>query len=271
MGSVLTSSATVQTQQHHISASSIAEDGRSTTLASRPTTSNSSNSMSHRIEEVQDEIRALHDAVRALPSTLRLSSSQKETHVLYNLQCRLEKVNDRNDWNDFKTSRFFRCLLEKNGLEGKCSVCLPASSRNYLLSLTRRYSDGQIDHSDPYKVPKNSSALQAIGSRYWEQVKNLPDLWEQWKEARASEARDRKETARPLKRWRIDSATISKLRRRYENATTELVREDSALRFRLLRGQVPPADLRSSAPDQYAEGYGFDALVIVSSNKLENK
>ncbi|SGY55606.1 BQ5605_C006g04051 [Microbotryum silenes-dioicae] len=56
MGSVLSSSATVQTQQHHISASSIAEDGRSTTLASRPTTSNSSNSMSHRIEEVQDEI-----------------------------------------------------------------------------------------------------------------------------------------------------------------------------------------------------------------------
>ncbi|SGY53473.1 BQ5605_C006g03763 [Microbotryum silenes-dioicae] len=235
MGSVLSSSATVQTQQHHISASSIAEDGRSTTLASRPTTSNSSNSMSHRIEEVQDEIRALHDAVRALPSTSRLSSSQKETHVLYSLQRRLEKMqyclrhgvrdddldsytppatrsNDRNDWNDFKTSRFFRCLLEKNGLE----------------------------------VPKDFSALQAIGSRYWEQVKNSPELWEQWKEARASEARDRKETGRPLKRWRIDSATISKLRRRYENAMNELV-------------------------EQYAEGYGFDALVIVSSNKLENK
>ncbi|SGY59931.1 BQ5605_C038g11739 [Microbotryum silenes-dioicae] len=269
MGSVLTSSATVQTQQHHISASSIAEDGRSTTLASRPTTSNSSNSMSHRIEEVQDEIRALHDAVRALPSTSRLSSSQKEIHVLYNLQRRLEKMqyclrhgvrdddldsytppatrsNDRNDWNDFKTSRFFRCLLEKNGLEGKCSVCLPDSSQNRLLSITRRYSDRQIHHSDPYKVPKDFSALQAIGSRYWEQVKNSPELWEQWKEARASEARDRKETAQPLKRWRIDSATISKLRRRYENAMNELV-------------------------EQYAEGYGFDALVIVSSNKLEDK
>ncbi|SCZ89530.1 BZ3500_MvSof-1268-A1-R1_Chr1-1g01238 [Microbotryum saponariae] len=68
------------------------EDGRSTTPASRPTTSNSSNSTSHRIKEVQNEIRALHDVVRALPLTSRLSSSQKETHVLYNLQRRLEKM-----------------------------------------------------------------------------------------------------------------------------------------------------------------------------------
>ncbi|SCZ92538.1 BZ3500_MvSof-1268-A1-R1_Chr5-2g07956 [Microbotryum saponariae] len=243
MGSVL-SPITVQTQQNHLPAPSGAtpECGRSTPLASRPT---SSNSIDQQIKQIQEEIRALHDAVRALPSTSRMSSSQKQPHVLYGLQRRLETMkyclhhgvrdddldsymprairrNDTNDWNAFKTSRFFHCLVEKDGLEGERGVCLSSSSRDRsfwhfktLLYAPLRFFDSQIDHSVPLQTSE-------------------------------AEAREHKQTTRPFKRWRIDPAAITKLSHKYEKTIHELV-------------------------NQHADTYGFDALVIVGSNKLENK
>ncbi|SCZ98797.1 BZ3500_MvSof-1268-A1-R1_Chr10-2g02838 [Microbotryum saponariae] len=242
MGSVL-SPITVQTQQNHLPAPSGAtpECGRSTPLASRPT---SSNSIDQQIKQIQEEIRALHDAVRALPSTSRMSSSQKQPHVLYGLQRRLETMkyclhhgvrdddldsymprairrNDTNDWNAFKTSRFFHCLVEKDGLEGERGVCLSSSSRDRSFWHFKTLLYASLTHKlitlYPYKVSKDFSSLNTIGSRYWEKVKDSPDLYEQWKEAH-----------------------------KYEKTIHELVH-------------------------QHADTYGFDALVIVGSNKLENK
>ncbi|SCZ92657.1 BZ3500_MvSof-1268-A1-R1_Chr5-2g08075 [Microbotryum saponariae] len=234
---------TVQTQQNHLPAPSGAtpECGRSTPLASRPT---SSNSIDQQIKQIQEEIRALHDAVRALPSTSRMSSSQKQPHVLYGLQRRLETMkyclhhgvrdddldsymprairrNDTNDWNAFKTSRFFHCLVEKDGLEGERGVCLSSSSRDRSFWHFKTLLYASLTHKlitlYPYKVSKDFSTLNTIGSRYWEKVKDSPDLYEQWKEAH-----------------------------KYEKTIHELVH-------------------------QHADTYGFDALVIVGSNKLENK
>ncbi|SCZ88282.1 BZ3500_MvSof-1268-A1-R1_Chr2-1g04307 [Microbotryum saponariae] len=242
MGSVL-SPITVQTQQNHLPAPSgvTPECGRSTPLASRPT---SSNSIDQQIKQIQEEIRALHDAVRALPSTSRMSSSQKQPHVLYGLQRRLETMkyclhhgvrdddldsymprairrNDTNDWNAFKTSRFFHCLVEKDGLEGERGVCLSSSSRDRSFWHFKTLLYASLTHKlitlYPYKVSKDFSTLNTIGSRYWEKVKDSPDLYEQWKEAH-----------------------------KYEKTIHELVH-------------------------QHADTYGFDALVIVGSNKLENK
>ncbi|SDA01504.1 BZ3500_MvSof-1268-A1-R1_Chr10-1g02732 [Microbotryum saponariae] len=273
MGSVL-SPITVQTQQNHLPVPSGAtpECGRSTPLASRPT---SSNSIDQQIKQIQEEIRALHDAVRALPSTSRVSSSQKQPHVLYGLQRRLETMkyclhhgvrdddldsymprairrNDTNDWNAFKTSRFFHCLVEKDGLEGERGVCLSSSSRDRSFWHFKTLLYASLTHKlitlYPYKVSKDFSTLNTIGSRYWEKVKDSPDLYEQWKEAWASEAeaREHEQTTRPFKRWRIDPAAITKLSHKYEKTIHELV-------------------------NQHADTYGFDALVIVGSNKLENK
>ncbi|SGY11640.1 BQ5605_C032g11123 [Microbotryum silenes-dioicae] len=258
MGSVL-SPITVQTQQNHLPAPSGAtsECGRSTPLASRPT---SSNSIDQQIKQFRKRFEL---------------SMMPFRHVLYGLQRRLETMkyclhhgvrdddldaymsrairrNVTNDWNAFKTSRFFHCLVEKDGLEGERGVCLSSSSRDRSFWHCKTLLYASLTHKlitlYPYKVSKDFSTLNTIGLRYWEKVKDSPDLYEQWKEAWASEAeaREHEQTTRPFKRWRINPAAITKPSHKYEKTIHELV-------------------------NQHADTYGFDALVIVGSNKLGNK